>query len=154
MASLPVPRQINLPKKNSCGPNRANIAGYKMVLKKQKNLKLYESLTQMKRFCIILQKNLKILCDLGKNKWFLHSFWIQPEFLWFTHFSRSCHKTERLRAGCLWCISLFGEKREAVCRDRGYYQPFSPPIYAFYITGFLNPACHEWVNLCSDYVLP
>ena len=30
-------------------------------------MKMYESLTQMKRFGIILFKNLKISCDLGKN---------------------------------------------------------------------------------------
>ena len=27
-----------------------------------------------------------------------------------------------------------------------YYQPFSLPKSAFYITGFLNPIWHEWVN--------
>ena len=31
-------------------------------------MKLYESFTQMKRFGIILLKNLKTLRDLGKNK--------------------------------------------------------------------------------------
>jgi hypothetical protein len=34
---------------------------------------------------------------------------------------------------------LYKEKKK-------YYQPCSLPKSAFYITGFLNPNCHEWFN--------
>jgi len=39
---------------------------------------------------------------------------------------------------------LYKEKKK-------YYQPFSLPKSAFYITGFLNPNCHEWVKVAESY---
>ena len=75
VASVLVPRRANYPYYciTYSRPGIFTIV-FNGIKKTKKNMKLYESLTQMKRFGIILLKNPKILCDLGKNKRFLPNF--------------------------------------------------------------------------------
>ena len=101
-----------------CVPNRVNIPGYKMVNKNKKNMKLYESLTQLNLFVIILNNSLRLLRDLGTNKKSLSLFLIHPRIPWFSNFDSGFHQFGCLGAGCSWEDTTFrGVKRGCTLRQ-------------------------------------